>query len=199
MSYKEALIKLERLLGLIEQYMPIMHDSTPEAKQLSRQICDAYGEVEDIIERVEGHREVEVPTQRGGLKAETYPNFIEAGFLSGFSIHAGQGYRQLLKIIGKVRKLAADPSILRDEASINSLIRALRRFRECCQFVREPPKAERDVKDIIWIMLRSQFDRVDRDDTLPRFGAKSYKPDFGVPELGVLIEKASKPQALAWG
>jgi DpnII restriction endonuclease len=37
-------------------------------------------------------------------------------------------------------------------------------------------------------MLRSQYDRVDREDALPRFGAKSYKPDFGVPDLATLVE-----------
>jgi hypothetical protein len=37
-------------------------------------------------------------------------------------------------------------------------------------------------------MLRSHFDRVDREDTLPRFGAKNYRPDFGIPELRQLIE-----------
>jgi hypothetical protein len=37
-------------------------------------------------------------------------------------------------------------------------------------------------------MLRSHFDRVDREDTLPRFGAKNYRPDLGIPESRQLIE-----------
>ena len=41
---------------------------------------------------------------------------------------------------------------------------------------------------MIWIILRSQFDRVDREATLPKFGVKGYKPDFGVPDLRTLIE-----------
>jgi hypothetical protein len=44
------------------------------------------------------------------------------------------------------------------------------------------------VQDIVWVMLRAQYDRVDKEATLPRFGAKSYKPDFGVPEVRVLVE-----------
>ena len=64
----------------------------------------------------------------------------------------------------------------------------LRRFRECCQFIATPPTSERQVQDIIWIMLRAQFDRVDREDTLPKFGLKSYRPDFGVPDLRTLVE-----------
>src|SRR5262245_25776106 len=37
-------------------------------------------------------------------------------------------------------------------------------------------------------MLRSQFDRLDREETLATFGAKSYKPDFGIPDLATLVE-----------
>jgi hypothetical protein len=50
------------------------------------------------------------------------------------------------------------------------------------------PATEADVQDVVWIMLRSHFDRVDREDTLPRFGSKNYRPDFGVPEFHTLIE-----------
>jgi hypothetical protein len=188
MNYDEALKKLEHLRKLIEQYMPQQYQSTPEHEALSRQICEVYGEVEEIILRMEGRGTVVVPPLRGGMQPAAYPNFIEAGFLSGFGIHTHQGYAQLLKIIGKVRRMAAAPALPRDEASIGGLLQTLGRFRECCQYVRQPPAGERDVQDIVWIMLRSRFDRVDREDTLPKFGAKNYKPDFGVPELATLIE-----------
>jgi hypothetical protein len=36
--------------------------------------------------------------------------------------------------------------------------------------------------------LRSQLDRVDREDVLPRLGAKTYRRDFGLPDLGVFVE-----------
>ena len=48
--------------------------------------------------------------------------------------------------------------------------------------------SERGVQDIIWIMLRAQSDRVDRESTPPRFGTKNYRPDFGIPDLSTLIE-----------
>jgi hypothetical protein len=44
------------------------------------------------------------------------------------------------------------------------------------------------VQDVLWIILRSHFDRVDREDVLPRLGAKTYRPDFGLPDLGVFVE-----------
>ena len=37
-------------------------------------------------------------------------------------------------------------------------------------------------------MLRSHFDRLGKEETLPRFGVKSYRPDLGIPDLRVLIE-----------
>jgi hypothetical protein len=37
-------------------------------------------------------------------------------------------------------------------------------------------------------MLCSQFDRLEREDSLPMFAAKSFKPNFGVPELQTLIK-----------
>jgi len=189
MNYKEALDKLEKLRELIERYMSPQDISTHDKDVLSQQISESYGEVEDIIEHFGGRHEVKIPPLRGGMQPETFPNFIEAGFLSGFGVHAYQGHRELLKIIGKVKRMASDPSLLpRDETSIDALIRTLRCFRECCQYVQDPPTSERAVQDIVWIMLRSQFDRIDRDDTLPKVGAKAYKPDFGIPELGILVE-----------
>jgi len=188
MNYKQALDKLEKLRELLEQKMSPGGKSIPNQKMLDEQISEAYGEVEDIIERFAGGGEVRTPPLRGGMEPDTYPNFIEAGFLSGFGVHAEQGYRQLLKIIGKVKRVASDPTLPRDALSIDSILRTLRRFRECCQYVREPPANERAVQDIVWVILRSQFDRIDRDDTLPKVGVKAYKPDFGIPDLGVLIE-----------
>jgi hypothetical protein len=37
-------------------------------------------------------------------------------------------------------------------------------------------------------MLRSQYERVDREDMVPRFGAKAYRPDFGIPDLQTQVE-----------
>ena len=94
------------------------------------------------------------------------------------------------KVIGKVRALVENPSYQapRDEATLSTLIRVLSRFRECCQYIVTPPRSEREVQDLVWIVLRSHFDRLDREDTLPKFGVKNYRPDFGIPQLRTLIE-----------
>jgi hypothetical protein len=187
MDYKDALRRLEEFRALIEEYKGRMYSSDKETQSLARRLYEKYGEVENIIEQFAGRSEIAVPIH-GEAKPVVYPNLIEAGYLSGRSIHAHEGYTQLLKIIGKVRQLAEDPVVPRDEQSLSGVVRVLGRFRECCQYLRETPTNERDVQDIAWIMLRSHFDRVDREDTLPRFGVKNYRPDFGIPELRTLIE-----------
>jgi len=47
---------------------------------------------------------------------------------------------------------------------------------------------ESDVQSIVWLMLRSCFEDLVDEDTLPKFGHSSYKADFGIPSLGLLIE-----------
>lgn len=186
MDYKDALRRLEEFRVLVEEHNKTKYDSGDESQSLARRLFEKYGEIEDIVEQFAGRSEIAVPSINA--KPAIYPNFIEAGYLSGRAIHAHEGYAQLLKIIGKVRRLADDPIVPRDEQSISGVVRVLGRFRECCQYLRNVLESERDVQDIVWIMLRSHFDRLDREDTLPKFGTKNYRPDFGIPELHTLIE-----------
>jgi len=54
--------------------------------------------------------------------------------------------------------------------------------------VRWPIRGEREVQDILWVILRGAFDDLEDEDTLPKFGHSSYRADFGIPSLGLLIE-----------
>jgi hypothetical protein len=47
---------------------------------------------------------------------------------------------------------------------------------------------EREVQDILWLILRSYFSDVIDEDTLPKFGHSSYKADFGISSLKLIIE-----------
>jgi len=187
MNYKSALEKLWRLRELMKKVLA-NNSTIPIPRDNMDEICILYGEVAEIIERLEGRNDITVPSDSHGLPRPIFPNYIEAGYLSGNSYYKETGYQQLLKVIGKVRRLDEDPFLPQDEVSVGSLIRALNRFRECCQYLEKAPLNERDVQDIVWIMLRSQFDRIDREHFLPKFGIKSYKPDFGLPQLGTLVE-----------
>jgi hypothetical protein len=180
MNYKETLENLEAFKALVDNIRNLTKEDREKLYML-------YGAIEEVINRFGGVSKIEVPSHGSG-KPSIYNNFVEAGYLSGRTFHTHQGYTQLLKVIGKIKQLAKDPDIPRHEVSITHLILTIRRFRECCQYIKNPPQNEKEVQDILWIMLRSQFERVEREETLPKFGAKAYRPDFGIPDLGILIE-----------
>ena len=187
MDYAKALERLEHLRGLIDRKLPQMYESSAEGEALSQEISEVYRELEDLIERFVGRSEISVPATRSRTPPSVHPNFIAAGFLSGRTLHVHEGYLQLTRIIDELRRLAKETNVPRDERSQGALVDTLRRFRECCLPLREAPSCERDVREIAWIMLRSQFDRLDGEDSLPEFIDKSFQPDFGVPELRTLI------------
>jgi hypothetical protein len=47
---------------------------------------------------------------------------------------------------------------------------------------------EREIQDILWIILRSYFPDLVDEDALPKFGHSSYKADFGIPSLRLIVE-----------
>jgi len=51
-----------------------------------------------------------------------------------------------------------------------------------------PITSEREVQDILWALLRTAFDDVVDEEPLRKVGHSSYRPDFGLPRLGVLVE-----------
>ncbi|MGW4116762.1 PD-(D/E)XK nuclease domain-containing protein [Actinosynnema sp. NPDC004786] len=69
---------------------------------------------------------------------------------------------------------------------------AMRRWRWDRESLQHPIRweirSEREVQDILLIMLRSVFDDVVDEDPLPKIGHSSYRVDFGLPSLGVIVE-----------
>lgn len=61
--------------------------------------------------------------------------------------------------------------------------------------IRWPVAAEREVQDILWLVLRSVFDDVVDEETLPKLGHTSYRADFGIPSLRLLVEVKYARQA----
>jgi hypothetical protein len=54
--------------------------------------------------------------------------------------------------------------------------------------IRWPITQEREVQDILWLVLRSYFPDVVDEDTLPKLGHSTYKADFGIGSLKLIIE-----------
>ena len=47
---------------------------------------------------------------------------------------------------------------------------------------------EREVQDILWLVLRSYFPDVVDEDALPKLGHSTYKADFGIASLKLIVE-----------
>lgn len=185
MDYKEALTKLSELRGILEQRNQDQL-AVDQHQRLTDNAKILYGELEPIILGITGNQRIKVDISHG--QTSYYSNYIESMLFSNRSFYNWDGHGQLLKVYGAVRRLAEDPVTLQSEQSITGLVGILRRFRECCQYLHDLPTNEKQVQDIVWIMLRSQFDRVERETTLEKFGNKNYRPDFGIPDLRILIE-----------
>jgi hypothetical protein len=54
--------------------------------------------------------------------------------------------------------------------------------------IRWPIKSEREVQDIVWVLLRAVFDDLVDEEPLRKVGHSSYRSDFGLPRIGVLVE-----------
>jgi hypothetical protein len=69
---------------------------------------------------------------------------------------------------------------------------ALRRWRWDADDLQDPIRwridAEREVQDILWIMLRAAFTDVIDEATLPKLAHSSFRADFAFPRQGLLIE-----------
>lgn len=101
----------------------------------------------------------------------------------------------LLHAAENVISMSIDQMVL-SRSHVSTVLRrfeaAMRRWRwdsdELQHPIRWEVRSEREVQDILWIMLRSVFDDVVDEDPLPKIGHSSYRADFGVPSLGVLVE-----------
>jgi len=54
--------------------------------------------------------------------------------------------------------------------------------------IRWPVTQEREVQDILWLILRSYFPDAIDEDALPKLGHSTYKADFGIGSLRLIIE-----------
>ncbi|NUM66832.1 hypothetical protein HUU39_16470 [candidate division KSB1 bacterium] len=77
-------------------------------------------------------------------------------------------------------------------AVLHNFESAMRRWRwdrdELQTPIKWPVTQEREVQDILWLILRSYFPDVVDEDTLPKFGHSTYKADFGIGSLKLIVE-----------
>src|SRR5437879_784932 len=99
-SLSDALAGLERLKELVDRYNPIKYASGDEVRALAQEIPQAYGAVEEVYKLYAGSQRVELID---GKHKNVFSNYFEAGYLSGRTFHAHEGYQELLRVIGRVR------------------------------------------------------------------------------------------------
>ena len=107
------------------------------------------------------------------------------------------GYQAAL--LWKSLRLAVTETIADALQTPATIAHALRQFETCMKRWRWDPeklqhpirwtiRSEREVQDILWMMLRPLCLDLEDEDTLPKFGHSTYRSDFGIPSLGLLIE-----------
>lgn len=101
MDYVAKLATLEKLKDVIEAYQSTANKDNPERKkELYQELCDLYGQVADVYGEVVGKNSIEVQGLGGSMR---YPNYLEAGYLSGRTFHTHQGRTELMTVIGRVK------------------------------------------------------------------------------------------------
>lgn len=188
MDYQELLRKLEQLRDLFNRVTWEHGLSNDERRQLRQECVIQFGEIEDSYTRITGNQDVELKSSSTSGEKANFKSYLEAAIVCPWGRVHDLGYNELLKVIGKIRQYQRDPAPLAIQHSLTYLSHVLRRFRECCNYWKLPLDDEKAVQDIIWIMLRSHFERLDREENLPKLGIKNYRPDFGVPDLGAAVE-----------
>jgi uncharacterized protein (TIGR02391 family) len=99
-SLSTALRRLEHLKTLVDEIAPIRYESTERTRELHQQIPSAYGAIEEVYKKYAGEHDVIIDK---GSRASHFTNYFEAGWLSGRTFHATEGYNELIKVIGRVR------------------------------------------------------------------------------------------------
>ncbi|WP_420310478.1 hypothetical protein ACOB87_11500 [Streptomyces sp. YS-B37] len=101
----------------------------------------------------------------------------------------------LLDAVTRIVTASVD-DILLSHDHVSVLLRrfeaAMRQWRYDTDDLQKPIKwpitSEREIQNILWLMLRPVFDDLVDEETLRRIGHSTYRADFGIPSLELLVE-----------
>ncbi len=74
------------------------------------------------------------------------------------------------------------------EQCVSQCISIFNRLPELQARITRTPQSEKDVQEFVYPILKSHFPGMQEEDYLPKVAGTSSKPDFGVWDLGVVIE-----------
>lgn len=158
MSYASTLVALENLKSLVDRYVSPGDSGSDEKKELYQDICEAFGQVQDVYETTVGMKNIAVPP--GSPGASIYPTYFQAGFFSGRTFHRHQGLSELMMVIGKVRALSKTEQALptkvsrgdgvflvhgHDEAVLSTCARFIEKLGLTVTILREQPNKGRTI------------------------------------------------------
>jgi hypothetical protein len=163
------------------------------------QLGDLDGQ-RDLTDRALLYWMLTVGTVRGGDPSNAF-SLLQRGILSGvLSTDAAAlsacDAAVLRAAAGRIVDASIDSAVL-SRSHIGVVLRrfpaAMKRWRwddpaDVQHPIRWEVTSEREVQDIVWILLRGVFDDLVDEEPLPRLGHSSYRSDFGIPRLGVLVE-----------
>lgn len=196
MDHKEVLEEFEELKELCLKYNQGKYSEVDD----DRLAC-LYGELEPIIEHILGIEEIKVDLDHGAIYK--CKNYIEAGFLTSRTMHTSVGYKQLLKVIGRVQQ---NPEIITQTVFANnnksssdaiSIIKNLcRRFHyvarqlRCRYDDRETLDVndEYDVQNLLHALLTLYFDDIRPEEWTPSYAGSCSRMDFLLKQEQIVIE-----------
>ncbi len=196
MDHNEVLAKFEEFKEECLKYLQRKYSEADHDK-LSR----LYGELEPVVEQVLGSEEIEVELSHGATAK--CKNYIEAGFLTGRTMHTHVGYQQVLKVIGRVQQC---PEIITQTATSNSsefssdpisIIENLcRRFHHVVRQLRSrhdnrgtlDVNDEYDVQDLLHALLTLRFDDIRAEEWTPSYAGSCSRTDFLLKQEQIVIE-----------
>jgi hypothetical protein len=201
MSTKSILDTLEELVETLNLYNPIKYESTEKTKELREKIPQLYGAIEETYREITGNLKIEVKN-RGG--SNLYPNYFEAGYLSGRTFHSHQGYQELLKVLGRVKNDVDSKSKSGKKSEYNKLEidavqkvkHIIQRFHKVARQLRvrhsDRPtleiKDEYDVQDLFHCLLNLYFDDVRAEEYTPSYAGSASRVDFLLKQEQLVIE-----------
>ncbi len=196
MNHNEVLERFEELKELCLKYNQGKHGEVDHDR-----LASLYGMLEPIIEQVLGIENIEVKIDHGAVTKSK--NYIEAGFLTGRTMHTHVGYNQLLKVIARVKQ---DPDIITQATTSNSnkssfdAIAIIENLCDRFHLVVRQLKAryndretlavedEYDVQDLLHSLLTLHFDDIRPEEWTPSYAGGCSRMDFLLKQEKIVIE-----------
>jgi hypothetical protein len=196
MDQKEVLAKFEELREKCLKYSQGKYGEVDHDR-----LASLYGELEPIIEHILGIEEIEVELSHGA----TYKckNYIEAGFLTGRTMHASVGYKHLLKVIVRIQQ---QPEIItqafvysgnKSSSDTMSIVENLcKRFHLVARQLKGRHNErqtllvedEYDVQDLFHALLTLYFNDIRPEEWTPSYAGGCSRMDFLLKQEHIVIE-----------